>query len=367
MAKERKRRKANYNKKGLSGIIITLIIVLVSLVAITAVSILVSGIIKSNAELAEVQMQFFNENIEINSVRVDFSHINLTLERKSGTMKTVEVNITRNEKPADVDIFSVVDLSGSMTSDKLVPLKDANKNMINEILADGDNRIGLVAYKGTVIEPFSANLTKDSSALNNVIDSWSASDYTCICCGINSAADRLVAQSVVSKSKAIIVMSDGQANRQCSRQNTKDPLKDAIHAACDANGILQNLKIWSIGVGSDVDQATLTSIAECGGGQYFSVTNASNLIQVYETIASEIKTSYDQSSTVNYLMIAFYNSTNTYKDKIYDIPGVLQSKLYTFDLTENLAGEIIKIEIYPIIITSSKKEVIGPLMSIWEK
>jgi Mg-chelatase subunit ChlD len=367
MLKRGKRKKAEKNNKGLSSIIVTLIIVTISLVAITSVGLIVNNIIKSNAELAEIQSQFLNENIEINSVKVDFSHVNMTLERKSGELKTVELNITRTEKPADVDIFSVVDLSLSMSSDKLVPLQNANKDLITKLLSAGDNRIGLVAYRGSVIESLSANLTKSSSVLNTIIDSWTASDYTCICCGINSAVDRLMAQSVVSKSKAIIVMSDGQANKECLRQNTHNPSSDAIHAACDGSAILQNLKIWSIGVGTDADTATLTAIANCGGGQYFPVADASNLIQTYETIISEIKTTFDESNAVNYISIVFSTSTESYKEKLYDIPGVLQSKLYSFDLSDKLSGEIIKIEIYPVIITSSKKEVVGPLMSSWKK
>jgi Mg-chelatase subunit ChlD len=355
------------NQKGLSGIVLTLIIVVLSLVAITAISILVNSLIKSNAEMAEAQAQFFNENMEIDSVKVDFSHVNITIERKTGEMKTVEVNVTRNEQPANVDIFSVVDLSGSMNADRLNPLKAANRNMITQLLADGDNRIGLVAYRSSVVSSASVDLTKNSVLLNSTINSWSASDNTCICCGINSAADRLLAQSTPSKAKAIIVMSDGEANVNCTRQGVSAGTTAAIRAACDANASLQNLKIWAVGVGGSAGTATLTSIANCGGGRYFAAANASELTAIYATIVSEIRSSYDISRSVNHLLITFYNSTTAYKETIYDIPGVLQSRVYSFDLTGKLAGEIIKIELYPVVVTSSNKEIVGPLMSSWSK
>jgi Mg-chelatase subunit ChlD len=399
------------NQKGLSGVVLTLIIVVLSLVAVTAISILVSSLIKSNSEMAEAQAQFFNENMEIDSVRVDLVHVNITIERKTGEMKTVDVNVTRNEQAADVDIFSVVDLSGSMTechninrsccislggsgvggtgkgncyglsldkqsgclacggtwADKLSPLNDANRNMINQLLSAGDNRIGLVAYNVSVVSALSADLTKDSNLLNSRINSWSALGGTCICCGINSAADRLSTQSNPDKAKAIIVMSDGETNIQCTRQGTGSSTSDAIESACDANASLQNLKIWSVGVGGSAGTSTLTSIANCGGGKYFAAANASELTSIYATIVSEIKSSYDLSSAVNYLLIKFYNSTDSYQDKIYDIPGVLQSKVYSFDLTGKLSGQIGKIELYPVVITPSNKEIIGPLMSSWKK
>jgi Mg-chelatase subunit ChlD len=394
------------NKKALSTIVITLIIVLLSLIAITILSIVVWGIIEQHAETAEIQNRFFGENIDLMSVNTYYPFVNITLTRQTGEIKATEINRTTTTETtsSEVDIISVVDLSGSMIScfgitqscctsiggnygggscfslpitsqagciscggtweDKLTPLKDANKNMINTLLVEEGNRLSLVGYRSNVINPASAALTNNISFLTTRIDSWTATSNTCICCGINNASDTLLAQSSSDKSKAIIVMSDGEANVRCSRQGTGDAKQDAIHAACDANGTLSNIAIWSIGVG-DADTATLTSIAQCGGGSYFSVLNASELTQIYQAIAEEIQFMYQSAESLNYLAIVFYNATDSYKETLYNIPEILQTKTYNFNLQGLLSGTIIKIEVYPIIVSKSKNEVTGPLLSSW--
>jgi Mg-chelatase subunit ChlD len=364
----KKVKKKKNNRRGLSSTITTLIIIGLSLGVVGFVSMLVTSLIKQNSELVGVQNRFFEQNMEISRVRISypnvtFPYVNFSLTRPVGEIKSTEINITHGEGSSpSVDIVSVVDLSGSM-SDKLTPLKDATKNLMDTIL-NGSSRLGLVGYRDVIVSSACINPSADRSALTSIINSWSASGNTCICCGINNASDRLVAQSTPEKPKAIIVMSDGEANVQCSKQGTGDSKLDAIKAACDANSTLGNTKIWAVGVGG-ADAATLSAIAQCGGGSYFSVNNASDLIQIYQTIAAEIKSTYAGGNGINYISILFYNSTTSYKDKIVELPGLLQTKTYSFDLQGKLAGKIIKIELYPVIIGQSNKEYVGPLISSW--
>lgn len=256
---------------------------------------------------------------------------------------------------------------GGTWIDKLIPTQDANKNIIENILSSDKNRIGLVGYDSSIVSSASIDLTNNIAQLNAKIDSWEAGGTTCICCGINEAATKLKQQSSVEKMKAIIVMSDGEANVLCPQQGTRDAKKDAIKAACDANSTLETLTIYSIGAGTDADEITLTSIAECGDGKYFSVEDTSKLVEIYQTVAQEIERKYRQAHQINYLLIMFYNETSSYKKSITDIPGALETKKYSFDLEGKLSGELQKIEIYPVIVTSSKKEIIGPVLDSWEK
>lgn len=401
-------KKRSKKKSGLSTVIITLLVVLLSIVAIGIVWVVVKNVIEKNTELVSIQNQFFGENMDITSVKVYSSYVNISLRRPAGEIKSESINISGvTVSYVDVDIFSVVDLSGSMIEcsninrscctnlggefsspstcvalasskqsgclscggtwdDKLTPLQNANRNIINTLLGGSDNRMGLVAYRDVIVSSASTNLMKDIPSLNSTINLWTSVGNTCICCGINNASDRLMLQSTPDTPKAIIVMSDGQANVKCSRQGTNNETKDAIKAACDANSTLKNVAIWSIGVGNDVDVATLTSIAKCGGGKYYNVTNASELIQTYQSIAQEIETKYQSVEYLTYLSIVFYNATNSYKDVIGDIPDVLQTKTYNFNLQGSLSGKITRIEIYPVVLTKSKDEVTGPLLAFWQ-
>lgn len=92
------------------------------------------------------------------------------------------------------------------------------------------------------------------------------------------------------------------------------------------------------------------------------------LDEVYQTVAEKITTSTSISvHQFQYLLFIFSNATDSYEERTSEIPEVLGTKKYIFDLSGKLGGKIIKIEIYPLAISMSGKESIGPLLDIWEK
>ena len=412
MKKERKIQRGKKKSKGLSSIVATLIIILISIVAIAIVWFVMSNIITKQTELAKIETEFFSENIIIKKINMEDGSINLTLEKKGGVESTSQnKQIIETKQVINSDIISVVDLSPSMRvceettmeccvdvlngywesyeycggvdldlkdscisvcggvlDDKIVAAQISNKELVNFIFSESEgSRIGFVGYSQDVVDSASIDLTDNLNLLNDKIDSWDIFDNTCICCGINEAIKKLEEQSNSDKVKKMIVMSDGESNTVCIEQNTGDPAQDAIKAACDANQSLNNLVIYTVGMGDRVDEETLVEIANCGGGRYFSAINVSELIDIYTTIGEEIKTTYTTITNVNYLFAVFYNGTDSYKYKINKIPGALEIKTYQADLTGKLTGEITKIEIYPVIITDSGKEIIGPVSDTWEK
>jgi len=166
---------------------------------------------------------------------------------------------------------------------KIGEAKVANKLFIDAVLNVSGNRIGLVSYS-TGIEDVH-DLSDDETSLKNEIETYEASGWTCICCGINEAVGMLDLQSDPSKYRSIVVMSDGQANIECSQQDTGDPDQDAIQAACDAYndyGII----VHSVGYGIS-DNTTLQGIADCGHGNFY-YSNVTELSGIYQEIAEEI-------------------------------------------------------------------------------
>jgi hypothetical protein len=255
---------------------------------------------------------------------------------------------------------------GGVWDDRVTPLIEANRGLINSIFSvSNPSRISVVAYGDDILEGWSTPLTQDVNLLKNTLDLWDAYGMTCICCGINEAADRL-SLSAPEKSKVIIVMSDGGANVPCGEQGTGDAKQDAIEAACEANNSLANLTIHTVGIGSDVDSATLTEIANCGGGNYYPAQDADDLVNLYANLADSIKKEFQTKGVIDSFLIIFYNSTNSYKEKIVDIPQVLQTKGYNFNLGGKIS-DIIRIEIYAVTVTESGIEIIGPLSDRWEK
>jgi hypothetical protein len=85
--------------------------------------------------------------------------------------------------------------------------------------------------------------------------------------------------------KSMVVMSDGEANSECTEQNTGNAKTDAIQAACEA---WENygIKVYTVAFGS-ADTATLTAMAECGDGAFYSAA-LDDLLALYQEIAQDI-------------------------------------------------------------------------------
>ena len=204
---------------------------------------------------------------------------------------------------------------------KIDVAKSASKLFVNTLLNNSGNRIGLIDYTNnyggcyqiwgwyycyvcsypydcgwnsgypgcTIPFPDSissiVNLTSDNSTLQSSIDSTETWWGTCTCCGVNKALEMLNQLSNSSKFRAIVVLSDGEANEECPEQGTGDAKKDAILAAqtaCD-----QNISVYTVGFGSDADETTLKAMA-CNDSMYYNATNVDELAQIYQEIGEKI-------------------------------------------------------------------------------
>ncbi len=255
-------------------------------------------------------------------------------------------------------------ICGGNLIDRINPLINANKALVSEIFTGSNNKVGLSAYRGSLDSSNSSGLVTNSGILVSKIDSWEAWGATCICCGINNASAEFGNNSVLNKQKVMIVMSDGLANFGCGGAGT--PAQQAINAACNAS--IQNLTIHSVGIEPTADAATLQAIANCGNGTYYASNGSiDNLTNIYTTIAGQ---SIQQSKTIqkyNFLRFVFFDSSSNTAVVDKPAPEILQVTKYDFDLTTSgLVAPIIKVEIYPIVILSSGREVAGPLLETWE-
>ncbi len=409
-------------KKGLSTVIATLLLIVVSLIVIAILWVIVSSIISQNVETTKVQSEFFNQHVYFAGVQPDPGDglkLNVSLKTSGGNVATSTENIT--VPPSEVDIVSVSDVSGSMRTclsvvstscctntlkgyygsgaeqqncygfpdsnmdkctatppsgcngsvliDALTSSKNANKQLINTVLQKptDNNRVGLSVYNTSVINSYSSGLTNNNQTLVGIINSWSAYGGTCICCGINDAKNKLSGSSS-NIPKALILMSDGVSNQACSQQGTGNATNDSIKAAQDAFAQIPNLTIYSVGLGSDVDSVTMTAIAQGGHGEYFSASQVSDLVGIYQSLADQIIEKSTPISKFNYLKIIFYDSGGNQTINNIDVPGPLETRNYDFNLNgKGLASQVVKMEIYPVSSTKNGKEVIGPLFDSWQK
>lgn len=115
-----------------------------------------------------------------------------------------------------------------------------------------------------------------------------------------------------SRNRAMLVMSDGEANHcyppiwNCPDSQAK---QQAIDFACEAYETY-GIQSHAVGFGSTVDEATLQSIADCGHGIYRSSNNADELKEIYQNIANAMVSYQTQNSNI----IGTYTITTLYAD-----------------------------------------------------
>jgi Ca-activated chloride channel family protein len=200
-----------------------------------------------------------------------------------------------------VDIVVAFDLSSSMLSEdftiggKRVNRVEIAKRTLEEFVRRrSSDRIGLVAFAGRAY--VASPLTLDHDFLQQNLERLRVGlieDKTAIGSALTAALNRL--REVQSKSKIVILMTDGQNNAG------KVPPLTAAEAA-EALGV----KVYTIGVGIrgqapypytdpfgrpgyqmvpvDIDDETLTKMAEKTGGKYFRADSSETLRKIYTEI-----------------------------------------------------------------------------------
>ena len=201
----------------------------------------------------------------------------------------------QNSTTEGIDIMIASDISGSMLAEDFKPNRlEAGKNIAIDFIKNRpDDRIGLVIFSG---ESFTqCPLTIDHDVLINLfkdVKYGMIEDQTAIGMGLATAVNRLKGSE--AKSKVIILLTDGSNNT-----GSISPLT-AAEIAKDFD-----IRVYTVGIGThgyapypvptpygvqyqnmkvDVDEGTLTKIADITGGKYFRATDNETLKHIYEQI-----------------------------------------------------------------------------------
>lgn len=210
-----------------------------------------------------------------------------------------------------IDIVMALDASGSMLAIDFKPDRfQAAKQVAKDFVVNRKNdRIGLVIFEGEAYTQ--CPLTSDKKIVTDLIDEAEqgvVTEGTAIGMGLATAVNRLRDSKV--KSKVIILLTDGVNNQ------------GKIHPITAAEIAKQfNIRVYTIGVGTngkaktpvaidpftnkyiydyvdvEIDEKTLTDIAEMTGGQYFRATDNKKLKEIYEQINQLEK---DKIKTIEY-------------------------------------------------------------------
>jgi Ca-activated chloride channel family protein len=200
-----------------------------------------------------------------------------------------------------IDIALTLDISTSMLAEDLKPnrIEAAKEVAASFINGRPTDNIGLVVFSG---ESFTqCPLTTDHAVLLNLLKDVRCGmieDGTAIGHGLATAVSRL--KDSQAKSKIIILLTDGTNNRGEIAPVTAAEIAHAY-----------NIRVYTIGVGTkgtapypyqtsigiqyqnipvEIDEATLTKIAQITGGLYFRATNTAALKEIYREIDQLEKT-----------------------------------------------------------------------------
>jgi Ca-activated chloride channel family protein len=204
-------------------------------------------------------------------------------------------------KASGIDIVVAIDLSGSMAAEdfelfgnrvnRLTMAKDVLEQFI---FRRPNDRIGLVAFAGRAY--IAGPLTLDHDFLLQNLGRLKLGlieDSTAIGSGLMASLNRL--RDIRSKSKIVILMTDGQNNAG------KVPPLTAAEVAQT-----MGVKVYTVGVGTrgmapfpmvdafgqrgyhkvpvDIDEETLTQVARRTGGKYYRADNSSMFRAIYDEI-----------------------------------------------------------------------------------
>ncbi|MEN9918520.1 MAG: hypothetical protein RL662_956 [Bacteroidota bacterium] len=204
-------------------------------------------------------------------------------------------NTLETSSTEGIDIIVALDVSGSMLAQDFKPNRlEAAKKLSSEFISSREqDKIGLVIFAG---ESFTqAPLTIDHGVLLNLLNGVNPKliqDGTAIGLGLANSVNRL--KDSKSKSRIVILLTDGSNNRgQIAPLTAAEVAKE------------YGIRVYTIGVGTqgmapspvmtpfgervqmvpvDIDEKTLTEIANITGGQYFRALDNTGLKQIYAEI-----------------------------------------------------------------------------------
>ncbi len=217
-----------------------------------------------------------------------------------------------------IDIILCIDNSGSMRAEDFKPNRlEAVKIVAQKFISERkSDRIGLTTFAG---ESFlQCPLTTDLSRVNTFVADIKITpdefDGTAIGLAIAGGINRL--RNSEAKSKIIILLSDGQNNAGEINPETASEMAKQF-----------GIKIYTIGIGKEgeapmpvktafgtqmmnvavnIDEKTLTEIAQKTGGQYFRATNSATLTNIYDEISKLEKTEFIVEEYVKYKELFYY-------------------------------------------------------------
>ncbi len=185
----------------------------------------------------------------------------------------------------------VIDRSGSMEDERKMDGAIGAAQTFIDLLRPGRDTLGITTFSGDIetLLPIRALATvADQRAAGRLVDQIGPSGATRLNDAIIEAADDM--QGTTGR-RVIVALTDGVSDGDSATAS------DSIKRASDAG-----IPVYTIGLGSDVDNEQLQRIAQQTGGAYYFAPDADELAALYANLARALQNEYSftyQSPTPN--------------------------------------------------------------------
>lgn len=175
----------------------------------------------------------------------------------------------------NIDIAFVCDISGSMDSYNRINIaKDSINKFIDAL--ETDDRGALVEFDDMAY--LKSNFTNDKEYLKTKVNEMYAWGGTAIYTGFGKALEIFDEQGIVSNYKMMIILTDGHDNYSTYEDNYKHLVEKAVD---------NNIVVYTIGVGSNVNSSILRTVADNTNGKYYNATYADEITDQFKDIRGE--------------------------------------------------------------------------------
>lgn len=251
--------------------------------------------------------------IQIDSDIKDIDALKAALKVYDCNNKITDYDLKKIDYSAS-NIILLCDVSGSM-SESIDNLKAAVTTFIND--KNSDENLAVATFSDS-IEDF-----KDFNTSDDELISFAQSMYAVGGTDMFSSVVYCINRFTANKNEnnVLILMTDGQDNYS----HSNDEIYETIGALASQN----NVTIYTMGLGDDVDTSYLNTIAGSGNGQFVYVSDSTSLTTFYDLLHSQMYSQYELT----------YNAIDTMTSSNRTLETALPAQGLTAVKTYSLGGE----------------------------
>lgn len=218
-----------------------------------------------------------NQIINGNNITAELEHFSsyivLNSKEFDEIWDTEIIHYSDEDMKKPLKIGFAVDCSGSMAGNDPTYLRNTVSNLIIDKMEEKDS--GFVVLFGSYVN-LTQSMTTDKTLLKNAINQSYNGGGTALRLSVERSIAQFDEASIENNRNIIMILSDGYDNEGGLDISTLVNMANR-----------KKIKIYSIGLGSDVDINLLTQIAEQTGGKFYHATTATDLEDIYKQIGGE--------------------------------------------------------------------------------